>query len=130
MIVDTSAVVAILRLEPEAEKFTKLLQSSTYSVMCSLHFLELCMVVLRNKEQSGVIKIKDAIEELGIHLIAFTPEMAELAAMAFEKYGKGSGHPAQLNFGDCMAYAVSKVEGLPLLFKGDDFSKTDVERVI
>jgi ribonuclease VapC len=129
MIVDTSAVVAILRLEPEAEKFTELLQSSTYSVMCSPHFLELCMVVLRNKEQSGVIKIKDAIEELGIHLIAFTPEMAELAAKAFEKYGKGSGHPAQLNFGDCMAYAASKVESLPLLFKGDDFSKTDVERV-
>jgi ribonuclease VapC len=130
MIVDTSAVVAILRSEPEAEVFLNILKCHSDCRMCSANYLELCMVVLKDKDRSGIRKIKMAIDELGIELVAFTPEMADLAAAAFEKYGKGRGHSAQLNFGDCIAYAVSKLEGQPLLFKEEDFRKTDVECVI
>lgn len=88
------------------------------------------MVLTSGKNQKGLTEIHALLNSLAIEIIAFTPAMAKLATEAFLKYGKGSGHSAQLNFGDCKAYAASKVEGLPLLFKGEDFAKTDVEQVV
>lgn len=130
MMVDTSAIVAILRLEPEAEKLTEVLDSSPQCFMVAPNYLELCMVLLGSKDQAAFRTVKSALSELRIQVIAFTPEMAEVAAHAFQIYGKGRGHKAQLNFGDCIAYAASKVEAMPLLFKGADFYKTDVECAI
>jgi ribonuclease VapC len=130
MMVDTSAVVAILRKEPEAEVFVKILEQARRSVMVAPNYLELCMVLLGNKEPPALQKVRSTLEELGIRIIEFTPDMADVSVRAFENFGKGQGHAAQLNFGDCMAYAASKIEGMPLLFKGDDFRLTDVECAI
>jgi ribonuclease VapC len=130
MMVDTSAVVAIIRAEPEAEKFANVLESAKRSQMVAPNYLELCMVLLGNKEPSALRKIKFTLEELGLAIIPFTLEMAEVAVAAFEAYGKGRHPKANLNFGDCIAYAASKVEGLPLLFKGNDFRQTDVDCAI
>ncbi len=127
MMVDTSVVVAIMRNEPEGREFVRLLVQAGRSVMVAPNYVELCMVLLGNKAPSALNKIKMSLDELGIKVISFTPEMAEVSAKTFERFGKGQGHKAQLNFGDCMAYAASKVEGLPLLFKGEDFRLTDVE---
>jgi len=88
------------------------------------------MVLLGNKSPKGQGEIDATLDELDIKIIAFTPQMAAVATAAFLKYGKGQGHPAQLNFGDCMAYAAAKIDSVPLLFKEDDFRKTDVESAI
>jgi ribonuclease VapC len=130
MMVDTSAVVAILRNEPEAEKFTNILEAARRSMMVAPNYLELCMVLLGNKEPPALRKVRETLNELGIRVIGFTPEMADVAVSAFERFGKGRGSKANLNFGDCIAYAASKVENAPLLFKGEDFRLTDVECAI
>jgi ribonuclease VapC len=130
MIIDTSVIAAIILQEPEAQEFSQILDTQVSCKMIAPNYLELCMALLGNKNPSGRYKIDFIIDEFDVKIIPFTPEMASAAAVAFLKYGKGQGNKAQLNFGDCMAYAASKVEGLPLLFKGDHFSKTDVERVI
>jgi ribonuclease VapC len=130
MIIDTSVIAAIILQEPEAQKFSQILDAQGSCKMIAPNYLELCMVLLGNKNPKGQDEIDFMIDEFNVKIIPFTPEMASVAAVAFLEYGKGQGNKAQLNFGDCMAYAASKVEGLPLLFKGDDFSKTDVERVI
>ncbi len=130
MIVDTSAIIAIIQQEPEAKKFSQILDLQTNREMLAPNYLELCMVLLGNKNPKGQHEIDATLDELDVKIIAFTPEMASVATAAFLKYGKGQGHPAQLNFGDCMAYAAAKMDSLPLLFKGDDFRKTDVESAI
>ena len=130
MIVDTSAIVAILRDEPEARKYYELIKASSLSYLPAPLFLELCMVVISGRSPDAEYEVLSVIEELGIKLIEFTPTMAKVATKSFIKYGKGRGHPAQLNFGDCISYATSKVEAMPLLFKGDDFRLTDVEAAL
>jgi ribonuclease VapC len=130
MIVDTSVIAAIILQEPEALKFSQILDAQVSCKMIAPNYLEQCMVLLGNKNPKGQHEIDFMIDEFNVKIIPFSPEMASVAAVAFLKYGKGQGNKVQLNFGDCMAYAASKVEGLPLLFKGEDFRKTDVERAI
>lgn len=84
-------------------------------------------MVFENRASAGSAKELDSlIVELELAISSFSPEQAEIAREAFRRFGRGRGHPAQLNFGDCMAYALAKERGEPLLFKGDDFSKTDI----
>jgi ribonuclease VapC len=130
MMVDTSAVVAILRNEPEARQLVGLLENAKRPCIVAPTVLEICMVMLNKKQPEGLGKIWQTMRELGLTVIPFTSDMAEHATQAFLRYGKGQGHPAQLNFGDCMSYAASKVEAMPLLFKGDDFRLTDVKCAI
>ncbi|MEO6609047.1 MAG: type II toxin-antitoxin system VapC family toxin [Aestuariivirga sp.] len=130
MVLDTSAIVAILRDEPDARLLFESIIGSDLRLMASPTFLETSIVVGANKNSEGIAKLDDLISRLDIKIIEFGLEHALVARRAFQTYGKGQGHPAQLNFGDCISYATSKVEAMPLLFKGDDFRLTDVECAI
>lgn len=130
MVIDSSALLAILLNEPEADKFATILKNSKLKIIASPTYLETCMAAKPRLGLQAIEEVNFLMNLAIIETIDFTADASEVAVKAFLKYGKGQGHPAQLNFGDCMAYAVSKLEGLPLLFKGDDFSKTDVECVV
>jgi len=125
MIVDSSAMVAILFGEPEARRFDVALVSGGACRMSSAGFLEASMILQARKGADGVRDLDLLIARLRIEIAAFTESQARLARMAFVRYGKGR-HPAQLNFGDCMAYALARETGEELLFKGTDFSLTDI----
>ncbi len=127
MIIDTSALVSILRREVDAQIYVSVIEQSSRRILSAPTHLELCMVALGDRQKDTIENIDRFLTEMSVVRISFTPEMADVAVMAFLKYGKGRGHPAQLNFGDCISYATSKVEAMPLLFKGDDFRLTDVE---
>ena len=130
MIIDTSALIAILFSESEAKPFYEKIVSARICLLGAPTYFEATMVVISREGVDAVADLDELIERLGINVLAFNRDHMLAARQAFVRYGKGQGHPAQLNFGDCMAFAISKVEAMPLLFKGDDFSKTDVERVV
>ena len=122
MIIDSSALVAILREESDAEEFTTCVAQAESVNVSAGTWLETSMVVgpSRFGDLDGYV-VTNAIK-----VVAFDNTQARLAREAFARYGKGSGSRAKLNFGDCMAYALAKATNEPLLFKGDDFRHTDV----
>ncbi|MBV9079146.1 MAG: type II toxin-antitoxin system VapC family toxin [Methylobacteriaceae bacterium] len=123
--VDTSVVIAVLQREPERDDFLRAMSSEAVIGAPSVLETKMVMAAL---EPVTVDRFFDRLRRnVGIQVVAFTPDMADVAVEAFRRYGKGQDHPARLNFGDCMAYAVARVLGAPLLFKGDDFSHTDIE---
>jgi ribonuclease VapC len=127
MIVDTSAVVAVLKEEPEAERFLReLTASGKPKRMSAANYLEAGIVVDANRNPLLSRRFDDLIVRTEIAVEPVTREQAEIARAAYRDFGKGSSHPAALNFGDCFAYALAKSAREPLLFKGDDFSQTDV----
>ena len=126
MIVDSSALVAILRREEEAVPFRLAIASSGEAQLSTGSYLETCIVISGGRDNLSNVEIDEVIEMLGVEIIPFSATQARLARDAYALYGKGSGHPAQLNFGDCFAYALAKDANKPLLFKGNDFSKTDI----
>ncbi len=124
MVLETSAFVAILQFEPtRPELLGKLVPAG--AIMATPNALEAHMVLKKLYGAQTADVINEKLLELGITLVSFTPEHALEATRAFDRFGKGQ-HPAKLNFGDCIAYALAQVSGRPLLFVGDDFSKTDV----
>lgn len=126
IVVDSSALIAILRREPEADIFLRIISGTGECVISSVSLLETSMVLAgRTGDATSWIELDALILRAGIRIQAQDLELAETARNAFVRYGKGR-HPAGLNLGDCAAYAVAKSLDLPLLFKGDDFSKTDV----
>lgn len=129
MIVDSSAVVAILRRELDAPVYSEALARASRKIMAAPTFLEMSMVVIGRKGEAASAGIDRFILRAGIEIVPFTPAAALIAVDAFAKFGKGR-HPAGLNFGDCISYAVAKTELMPLLFKGDDFRLTDVEAAL
>lgn len=90
------------------------------------NWLEVCMVVDRRGKIYATSRVDDIVKRLGIKVVPFDEPLVPIARAAFEQYGKGSKHPAGLNYGDCMAYALAKHSGDLLLFKGNDFSHTDI----
>jgi ribonuclease VapC len=129
MIVDSSAIIAVLLDEPERAIFQPALESSASAKMAAPTFLKASMV-LASRRGPEILTLLDGLRlEIGITILPFTEGHSLIARAAFLRYGKGR-HAAGLNFGDCISYAVSKVEGEPLLFKGDDFSLTDVEPAV
>lgn len=126
MIVDTSALVAVLWGEPERVQFTELMASAMRVCIAAPTLVELGMVI--DGADNPVISrsLDTLLEQLDVEVIAFDAHQAALARQAFRDYGRGSGHPARLNFGDCITYAAAKACGEPLLFKGDDFTHTDL----
>lgn len=122
---DTSAIVAIAHEEPEQALFMEILASDRV-VVGSPTLVEVSMVLPRYLGSFADTFMSKLLRDLSIKTAEFTAVMAQEATMAFRRYGKGQGHPAQLNFGDCMSYAVAKVYDVPLLFKGNDFSATDL----
>lgn len=126
MIVDTSALIAVLRNEPEALAFATLLDGATVSRMSAANFLEAAIVVDSRRRPEDRRRFDDLLYELRIVIEPVTEEQARIAREAYRDYGRGSGHPARLNFGDCFAYALARATGEKLLFKGDDFRHTDI----
>ena len=128
MIVDSSAVIAILNSEPEAEEFARLMVPA-HTRMSVANWLEATMVAEHKKTANAADRLDQLVAGLGIELEPVTVKQDRMARAAFRRYGRGSGSPARLNFGDCFAYALSSTAGEPLLFKGDDFVHTDVAQV-
>ena len=126
MVVDSSALVAILRGEPESEEFTRAILASPSAAIAAPNFLESGIVLERASGVSVAGKLRLYIEAIGLEVVPFGAEHVDAALEAYRRFGKGSGHPARLNIGDCFAYALSRVRNAPLLYKGDDFAQTDV----
>jgi ribonuclease VapC len=126
MIVDTSALLAILRDEPEARSFAEAIDQSKTSCISAANFVEAAAVIDASKDAIASRRFDELISEAGIAIEPVTETQARIAREAYKDFGKGSGHPARLNFGDCFAYALAKVKGGTLLFKGNDFKQTDI----
>ncbi len=126
IVIDTSALVAIAFGEPEREPFLRIIAATPRVLVSVPTALETRMVVHGRRGQRAVILLDDLLRQPPFELIA--PGEAELNAgyAAFVAYGKGSGHPAGLNYGDVFSYALAKVRNLPLLYNGEDFSQTDI----
>ena len=124
MVVDTSVVVAILVGEPDASSLAAALASATAPVMSAASYVELLLVSL-SRGIAGRSEVDETLIDAAIEIAPVSLEQARLAVTAFERFGKGR-HPARLNFGDCFSYALAKERGLPLLFKGSDFARTDI----
>lgn len=128
--IDTSVLIAIAKEEPEHRRFGSLLSEGN-AVIGSPVFVETKLVLSSILEPEDIDAMtRRLMTETGLRPVDFTVEMADAAVDAFRRYGKGQGHPAQLNFGDCMSYAVAKVLGAPLLYKGDDFARTDIRSAL
>jgi ribonuclease VapC len=126
MVIDTSAVVAILMDEPEQNVFKQILASDTIAVISAMTFYETSVVMAAKKRtQAAARLVDDFVRDLAIDVVAITIDDAVAAREAYFRYGRGY-HPARLNLADCFAYALAKMRNEPLLFKGDDFSKTDL----
>jgi ribonuclease VapC len=126
MVIDTSALVAILCDEPDAERFEEMIDADPTRLISVASVLETAIVVENRFGESGGRELDLLILRLPIQVASIDREQLEWARIAFRRFGKGR-HEAGLNFGDCFAYALAKVSGEPLLFKGQDFSRTDVQ---
>lgn len=127
MVIDTSAMVAIARDEPEARAFSMLLAETPGKLMGMPTYLECAFVLAGIAPTKGMEFLQGLVTDTLITLVPFGAEELDVAVEARLKFSRGSGHPAKLNFGDCFAYALARTRNLPLLFKGDDFVHTDVE---
>jgi ribonuclease VapC len=125
MVLDTSALLAILRKEHDRELFIAALDADSIRLISAVNALETAVVVEARKREAGGRELDLLLHRAAIGIVPFTGDHMEAARSAWRKYGKGN-HPAALNFCDCCAYALAKLSGEPLLFKGFDFSKTDV----
>ena len=128
MIVDTSALIAILRDQPEAAACARAIESSTVRRLSAANFVEAAAIIDGSRDPIASRRFDDLLTEADMIVEPVTEVQARMARAAYRDFGKGSGHPAKLNFGDCFAYALAKVTGEALLFKGDDFAHTDVKR--
>ena len=129
MVIDSSAVLAILNDEPERRAFNEAIEQTDTCLISVVSFVETSLVLEARKGYEGVRDFDLFVAQAGMELTEVDVEQARLARTAFRQFGKGR-HVAGLNFGDCFSYALAKATGLPLLFKGDDFSLTDLERVV
>lgn len=128
MVIDTSAIIAILIGEPEAEFFAKSLSEDETRLLSAFSMLEAAIVIEAKKGAAGGRELDLLLHRLKVEIVTMDSAQTELARAAWRAYGKGR-HPAGLNIGDCCAYALSKHSGEPLLFKGDDFAMTDVKKI-
>lgn len=128
IVIDSSALCAILLGEPEAEELMELLAASSLRWMSAFNHLETSVVIGTRKGLPGLLDLDAFIQRLRIEIVPLSQEQALLARDCYQQYGKGR-HPAGLNLGDCCAHALSRYSGYPLLFKGEDFPRTDVQPV-
>jgi ribonuclease VapC len=127
MIVDTSALIAILRDEPEAMSCARAIEAADGRRISAANFVEAALVIDASRDPVASRRFDDLCREAHLIIEPMTEAQARIAREAYKDFGRGSGHPAKLNFGDCFAYALAKVSGEPLLFKGDDFAHTDID---
>lgn len=126
MIVDSSALVAILRNEDDAARFANALANAGTAAMSAVNWVEAAVVVDSARDPVASRRFDELINASEIEVVPVTAAQAALARQAYRDFGRGSGSPAQLNFGDCFAYALATEAREPLLFKGDDFGHTDI----
>jgi ribonuclease VapC len=129
MVLDTSALLALLLDEPEAESFRVAVEDDVRRLVAAATLLETALVIEAQKGEPGGRELDLLIHKAEIAVVPVDTEHVAEARRAFRRFGKGR-HAAGLNFGDLFAYALARISGEPLLFKGDDFTKTDVARVI
>ena len=122
---DTSAIVAVLLNEPERPRFVRLIEAAPVRQISAANRVEATLVIEGRKRDAGRVDLDLFLSEAEVEVVPVTLEQVEIACAAFRRYGRGR-HPAGLNFGDVFAYALAKVTGEALLFKGDDFAKTDI----
>ena len=125
MVVDTSALVAVLLREPEADRFVRVLADAPIRLLSAVTRVELSFVMEGRKREAGRADLDRLLQVGGFDIVSVTPRHAEVAIDAFRRYGKGR-HRAGLNIGDCFSYALAAVMDFELLFKGDDFVHTDI----
>jgi ribonuclease VapC len=125
VVVDTSALLAILLREPEHEEFSALLAAAEDPLISAATLLEASIVIHAKTGDAGVVNLDELLAAASVRCIAVDRTQALLARDAYARFGKGRS-PAQLNFGDCFAYALAFEQERPLMFKGDDFTKTDI----
>lgn len=125
MVIDSSALAAILFNEDDAEQYKKAISRPGRKFISSFNLLEISIVIEARKGKQGSLHLRELLSSAAIETIAFDSSLAELAFDAWRKWGK-SRHPAGLNMADCAAYALSRTLNQALLFKGDDFTQTDV----
>lgn len=126
MIIDSSALLAILFNEPEALPYAEAIASANATRVSAANWLETAIRIDHGGNAIASNALDDLMHEASIEIVSVTPEQAGLARSAYRAYGNGTGHPAQLNFGDYFSYALAKSSGEPLPFKGQDFSRTDL----
>jgi ribonuclease VapC len=129
MFVDASAIIAILTREPEADALADVLEKAPLPITSAVAIFEAVLGICRKRHASveeGGQDVREFLGVAGIQTVPIAEPEAEAALAAFSRYGRGRGHAAQLNLGDCFAYAVAKTHRTTLLFKGDDFDKTDM----
>jgi ribonuclease VapC len=129
MIVDTSAIMALLLKEPEASAFGAALAEQPRAAISAATLVELCVVAEGRAGAAVWTEVEALLAGVGVEVAPFTAGQAALAREGWRRFGKGR-HPAGLNFGDCFAYALARERGEPLLFKGEDFARTDVRRAL
>lgn len=129
MVLDTSALIAILIAEPEANTFAAVIATAATRLLSAASLLETAIIIEARYGPAGGQKLDELIRVAQIQVEPVTVEQVTSARLAYRVYGKGR-HPAGLNYGDCFAYALAKISGEPLLFKGNDFGQTDIETVL
>ncbi|MEA2823020.1 MAG: ribonuclease VapC [Bradyrhizobium sp.] len=127
IVVDSSALIAILEGEPEAERFLALLRDTTRRIASAVTIYETGVVMGARRGRKSEAELMALIEQLGIEVVPFAEPQIAGALEAYGRYGKGIHPKARLNLGDCVAYALAKMMNAPLLFKGNDFAATDVQ---
>lgn len=129
MVIDTSALVAMLNNEPEAERFETAVEVDHVRLMSTASYLETAIVIETRLGEPGGRELDLWLHRAAVDLVGVDSDQADAARVAYRIYGRGR-HQAGLNYGDCVSYALAKVSGQPLLFKGDDFALTDIRGVL
>lgn len=130
MIIDTSALIAILRDEPDGPAHTRAIEDAAVRRISAGTLFEATIVTDASADPVAGRKLDELLDAMGIVIEPVTAEQARIGREAYRDFGRGNGHPAQLNFGDCFAYALAATTGEPLLFKGADFAHTDVRSAL
>jgi ribonuclease VapC len=130
MVIDTSALVALLLAEPETADFVAAIARASNRLVSAPSYVETAIVMVSRSGPQALEKLDRLLAELAIEIVPFTREQATFAIAAYRQYGKGSGDVAGLNFGDCFTYALAQLRRETVLFKGNDFSRTDVRLAV
>ena len=130
MVLDTSAIIATITNEPDSSRFRTAMLAAESLLISSVAVLETRIVLFARLGPDAVSLFEELLVNAGIVVVPFDDEMARVAFDAFRRYGKGQGHPAQLNIIDCSVYALAKARSQPLLFRGGDFDRTDIQSAL